>query len=417
MTKKQPLLHHKRGNPSVSFQIKLIWINALVLVLFLSFITFNTWVTLCHVLQQQDAAQRIWQETASHAPPPLASTSSPYGLLIPEGSATALPSIRTSLDEEASIKRNFYGGKGDKAHLGGFTAFDPMGVSPTLWTHMVNHLGIKSLLDLGCGRGVSTSWFIIHGLEYVVCAEGSHDAVTQSLLPTIENVPEGTKYDLVEHDFSRGPWWPSRTVDAAWCVEFTEHVGRNFQQNYYTAFRKAALIFVTHSQHGGWHHVEVHSHSWWQVKMEAMGFVYSDILTNEMKKKAHEDKNRADLVKVMKQHWTKDRIERTQNRTKHNIAQHLWTTLQVFINPLVASLPEHAHLFAEHGCLIGKNYGSAGEEKKATYHQECGKEGLGKGASNLTPLPESFKPLHMSKEMDDKWIDLIKDQMPEMPVS
>jgi hypothetical protein len=41
-------------------------------------------------------------------------------------------------------------------------------------------------------------------------------------------------------------------------VEFTEHVGRNYQPNYITAFRKAALIFVSHSLWGGWHHVEVH---------------------------------------------------------------------------------------------------------------------------------------------------------------
>ncbi|KAL7529792.1 hypothetical protein ACHAXR_003157, partial [Thalassiosira sp. AJA248-18] len=301
-----------------------------------------------------------------------------------QGPATALPSIRTSSDEEASIERKIYGGKGDKAHLGGFTSFDPMGVSPTLWTHMVNHLGIKSLLDLGCGRGISTSWFVTHGLEYVVCAEGSHDAVTQSLLPTIENIPNRTKYELIEHDFSRGPWWPSRTVDVAWCVEFTEHVGRNYQQNYYTAFRKAALIFVTHSHWGGWHHVEIHNHDWWQVKMEAMGFVYSDSLTKTMRDKARQDIHRKDLVK--------DMIKK--NQTSYNVAQHLWTTLQVFINPLVASLPEHAHLFAEHGCL---------------HQKECGKEGLGGGVSELTPLPESFKPLPMTKEMDDQWMDLIKD--------
>jgi len=258
-----------------------------------------------------------------------------------------------------------------------------MGVSPTLWSHMVSHLGIKSLLDLGCGRGISTSWFVTHGLDYVVCAEGSHDAVTQSLLPKIK-VPKGTKYELVEHDFSRGPWWPSRTVDVAWCVEFTEHVGRNFMQNYHTAFRKAAIIFVTHSHWGGWHHVEVHGHDWWQVKMEAAGFVYSGILTNEMKAEAQKDNQRKDLVD--------DMIK--QNKPSYHVAQHLWTTLQVFINPLVASLPEHAHLFAEHGCFIGR-----GAE-----NQECGKKGVG-----LTPLPDSFKPLLITKEMDDQWHELIKD--------
>mmetsp|Transcript_32032 Transcript_32032/g.67341 ORF Transcript_32032/g.67341 Transcript_32032/m.67341 type:complete len:383 (-) Transcript_32032:206-1354(-) len=309
------------------------------------------------------------------------SLASPFGLVIPHGSATPLPSVPATSDEEATIDRTIYGGKGDKVHLGGFTSFDPSGVSPTLWSHMVNHLGIKSLLDLGCGRGISTSWFVTHGLEYVVCAEGSHDAVTQSILPTISNIPNGTKYELIEHDFSRGPWWPSRTVDAAWCVEFTEHVGRNFMQNYHTAFRKAALIFATHSNWGGWHHVEVHDDAWWQVKMESMGFIYSDILTKEMRKKAQTDSNRRDLVEDMK----------TQNRTQYAVAQHLWTSLQVFINPLVASLPDHQHLFAEHGCF-GRAKG-----------MECEEGG------NNTPLPKSFKPLPLTKEMDNQWMDLIKD--------
>ena len=47
--------------------------------------------------------------------------------------------------------------------------------------------------------------------------EGSHDGVMKSLLP-----PEL----IVEHDFSRGPWWPEETYDAAWSVEFLEHVAR-----------------------------------------------------------------------------------------------------------------------------------------------------------------------------------------------
>ena len=33
---------------------------------------------------------------------------------------------------------------------------------------------------------------------------------------------------------------------------------RNYQHNYLTTFLKAALIFVTHSNWGSWHHVEVH---------------------------------------------------------------------------------------------------------------------------------------------------------------
>ena len=272
----------------------------------------------------------------------------PYGSFVPEGVAIALPSERISDEEDSKVERHIYGGKGDKAHLGGFTAFDPDGVSVSFWKSMVTYLGIKSVLDLGCGRGTSTSWFVTHGLKYVVCAEGSHDAVTQSLLPKIpsDHIPTGTEYEIVEHDFSRGPWWPSRTVvslgaiillllfnilshvffylilspppllsfkDAVWCVEvsttiisylhrmsrnitstmykhyfslilqFTEHVGRNYQPNYLTAWRKSALIFMTHSYWGGWHHVEVHEDAWWILRMTAMGFVYSDLLTQKMR--------------------------------------------------------------------------------------------------------------------------------------
>jgi hypothetical protein len=152
--------------------------------------------------------------TTTAADPNRAQTWDPYASFVPVGQAVALPSIPASADEEAKLDRHIYGGKGDKAHLGGFTAFDEAGVGVNLWKHMIQNMGIKSILDLGCGKGTSTSWFILHGLEYVVCAEGSHDAVTNSLLPKIpkENIPAGTKWEIVEHDFSRGPWWPSQTV-------------------------------------------------------------------------------------------------------------------------------------------------------------------------------------------------------------
>jgi len=117
--------------------------------------------------------------------------------------------------------------------------------------------------------------------------------------------------------------------------------------------------------------------------MESSGFVFSNILTSQMRSKAKEDHRRTDLVKDMI----------TKNRTTYSVGQHLWGTLQVFINPLVASLPEHQHLFAEHGCYDGVK------------GKICGKEVKGEH----TPLPDNFLPLNLTEDMDKAWFKLIED--------
>ena len=85
---------------------------------------------------------------------------------------------------------------------------DTGGISVPLFKHMVEKIGVHSLLDVGCGRGFSTSWFVLHGVD-AMCVEGSHDAIERSIIPEANE-------RLVEHDFSRGPWWPAKTFDAAW---------------------------------------------------------------------------------------------------------------------------------------------------------------------------------------------------------
>lgn len=226
---------------------------------------------------------------------------------IPEGESIALPSILIE-NEQDEVQRKIsgtnYGGKGDKAHLGGFTDFDILGVSPATWKFMLEYIGVKTLLDVGCGRGISTSWFTLHGVD-AQCVEGSHDAVIQSVLPDANK-------SVIEHDFSRGPWWPSTTVDAVWCVEFLEHVGRNFHKNYIPAFRKAAIIFVTSSNWGGWHHVEVHDTNWWVTKFEMYGFKFSQYLTDKVKGIAEKQGN-GNIA---------------PNGKEYN-AQHIWLTMKV----------------------------------------------------------------------------------------
>ena len=291
-----------------------------------------------------------------------------------------LPSERiVDADSTESVdkERKIYGGAGDKKHLGGFTELDLAGVSPATWSYMLQTLGVHSVLDVGCGRGVSTAWFALHGCA-VQCVEGSHDAVQKSIVGSI--LPDA----VVEHDFSRGPWWPADTFDAVWAVEFLEHVGVNYQYNYVTAFRKAALIFVTSSRWGGWHHVEVHSDDWWIRKYESYGFKYDAELTNTVRDVAKQEGN-----------WK----NATAPNGEYYNAQHVWLTMKVFVNPVVAALPQHAHLFPEHGCFGGKN---------ADTHRICGQ---GKGGELESVLPASYWPLQPTRDQDEQWADLVRQHI------
>jgi hypothetical protein len=83
--------------------------------------------------------------------------------------------------------------------------------------------------------------------------------------------------------------------------------------------KKAAIIMVTYSAWGGWHHVEVHPDGqYWLYRFAAQGFVYLPELTTKVKQLSSGSRN--------------DGFN----------AQHLWLHLMVFVNPRVASLPEHA---------------------------------------------------------------------------
>ena len=51
--------------------------------------------------------------------------------------------------------------------------------------------------------------------------------------------------------------------------------------------------------------------------MESMGFVYSEILTKQMRSKASEENKRTDL----RRDWKSDK--------SYNVGQHLWANMQV----------------------------------------------------------------------------------------
>lgn len=308
-------------------------------------------------------------------------TMNPFDIHI--GPTQNLPSIQHTNDTDDNEREKHgvtYGGKGDKKHLGGFTEIDMQGISPAVWKYIVEEWTVQSILDVGCGRGISTSWFYTHGVR-TECVEGSHDAITQSMLPNKELI--------TEHDFSRGPWWPATTFDAIWSVEFLEHVNIHNHFNYISTFRKAAILLVTSSHWGGWHHVEVHQDEWWIRKYESYGFKYDAKLTQEIRSVA------------TKEHLDKEIFP---PNGKNITAQHVWVSMKVFINPVVAALPQHNHLFGEFGCF---NTATKGK-------RECGKAANANeqhDANIETPLDKSYYPLTLTPQQDEDWYTIVKNNI------
>jgi hypothetical protein len=85
--------------------------------------------------------------------------------------------------------------------------------------------------------------------------------------------------------------------------------------------------------------------------------------------------------------------------------QHIYTSLKVFVNPAVAALPQHQHLFPDHGCFYNYSTGAF-----RTVRRPCG--GPGSSEAHLeTKLPDSYEPLSVTPEMHQKWNDFIKSRL------
>ena len=136
---------------------------------------------------------------------------------------------------------------------------------------------------------------------------------------------------------------------------------------------------------GGWHHVEVHKDDWWIRKYEAYGFKYDSKLTKELRGIARQEKK-------------SNQTQFPPNDEEYN-AQHVWTSMKVFINPAVAALPQHAHLFGEFGCFGGK----------IGVSREC------KNAEKETLLDPSFYPLNLTIAQDEAWYDIVKANIKQKP--
>ena len=138
---------------------------------------------------------------------------------------------------------------------------------------MHSTLNVTKILDVGCGMGISTDFFLREGMR-PACLEGSKEAVSsQRWSPyLLKHKP------TVLHDFTVGPppdpHITSSVFDAAWSAEFVEHIDKQYVVNFMRAFQRAHLVFMTHGKpgQGGYHHVNLQQGKWWVDKFEEYGF-------------------------------------------------------------------------------------------------------------------------------------------------
>jgi SAM-dependent methyltransferase len=150
------------------------------------------------------------------------------------------------------------------AHLGGAHHDKPDFNTwmPDVWEHLVLAYQVRSVLDVGCGVGFSTSWFLGRGLR-ALGVEGDPAALAARRCDPI-----------VAHDFAAGPFLPRDTYDLGWCAEFVEHVEARYRANWLAALQRcryACITFATPGQ-GGHHHVNEQPESYWLETFRGAGF-------------------------------------------------------------------------------------------------------------------------------------------------
>ena len=155
---------------------------------------------------------------------------------------------------------------------GGFYQNDSNSYERQMWEWAIDKFNVRSIMDVGCGMGYSTLFFTKHpSIERVLCIEGSTDAIEHSLVPD----------NTIQHDFTKGPYWPQESYDMLWCIEMLEHVEEKYMPYYMATFKKAKLLFVTAAVLGGWHHVNVQKKDYWVEVFQSYGFIFLPNITTQ----------------------------------------------------------------------------------------------------------------------------------------
>lgn len=147
-------------------------------------------------------------------------------------------------------------------HVGGnIYQGDPWTFAPSVWRYLIDRFCVRSVLDVGSGRGHAAHWLSKNG-----CSVVAIDA-------SIENVLTA-HYPTVHCDLLNGPL--TCPVDLVHCQEVAEHIPEAHLSSFISTLCNGEVIVMTHGEPGqpGHHHVNCQPADYWLKHLAASGYNY-----------------------------------------------------------------------------------------------------------------------------------------------
>jgi len=162
-------------------------------------------------------------------------------------------------------------------HVGGnISEGDPHSFSPSTWNYIIERFAIRSVLDIGAGRGHAAHYFHRAGMQ-VLAIDGMKENCVNS------------HYPILHLDLTKDSALCS--VDLVNCVEVVEHIEEEFLDNLLTSLCRGRIILMTNAVpgQGGYHHVNEQPTLYWVEHLAERGCIVSVDDTNRVRKLAEED--------------------------------------------------------------------------------------------------------------------------------
>ena len=153
--------------------------------------------------------------------------------------------------------------RSEQPHLGGnIDHGDPWSHAPQAWRWLIDRFAIRSMMDLGSGRGHAARWFHQQGVAAIAVDGLEHNART-AVHPTV--------ICDVSQAVIRCP------VDLVMSVEMVEHVAAEHMPNLMACLTNAPVVMITHAVpgQGGYHHVNEQPEHYWHERFAEQGYALS----------------------------------------------------------------------------------------------------------------------------------------------